>query len=90
MRAYRRARAHVRTAPAAEIAARMAEAGFFPGIDRAVLTRTVSAYQNLGCWSGDAAISPQSYERLLDVFSYSGLITRRHSYHALVVAPPTA
>jgi len=88
MRAYRRAREFAHRAPAAEIAALEADAGFFPGIDRAVLTRTIAAYQTLGCWSGDAAISPQSYENLLEVFLFSGLITRRHPYDSAVAAPP--
>ncbi|MBI3776270.1 MAG: ABC transporter substrate-binding protein [Gammaproteobacteria bacterium] len=89
MRAYQRARAFAHSAPAAEIAALETGAGFFPGVDRDVLTRTVAAYQNLGCWSGDVTISPQSYENLLDVFLFSGLITRRHAYNLAVMAPPT-
>lgn len=88
MRAYRRAREQAIAAPAGEIAVLLRAAGFFPSIDPAVLTSTVAAYQRLGCWTPDAAISPGSYERLLDVFLYSGLITRRHPYEAAVVAPP--
>lgn len=88
MHAYRSARDYARSAPAAEIAARTAEAGFFPGIDREVLVRTVAAYQQLGCWSGDAAISRAAYEKLLDVFEFNALITRRHPYEALIVNPP--
>lgn len=89
MRAYRRARDFAHNAPAAEIAALQAEAGFFPGVEHSVLARTIAAYQKLGCWSGDVAITPQSYEHLLDVFLFSGLITRRHPYAAAVTAPPT-
>lgn len=87
MSAYRRAREFARAAPATEIASRTAEAGFFPGIDRAVLTRTIAAYQKLGCWSGDVAISRTSYEKLLDVFEFNALITRRHAYEVLIVDP---
>lgn len=87
MRAYRRARRYAIEAPADEIAARLREAGFFPAIDPAVLERTVAAYQALGCWTPDPAIAPAAYERLLDVFLYNGLITRRHPCAAAVVPP---
>ena len=89
MRAYRSARDFAHNAPAAEIAALEGDAGFFPGVDRDVLTRTIAAYQKLGCWSGDVAIRPQSYENLLDVFLFNGLIAHRHPYAAAVTAPPT-
>jgi NitT/TauT family transport system substrate-binding protein len=88
MRAYRRARGYAIEAPPGEIAARLREAGFFPAIDPAVLAHTVAAYQGLGCWTPDPAIAPAAYERLLDVFLYNGLITRRHPYTAAVVSPP--
>lgn len=87
-RAYRRARALTGAAPAQEIAARQAEAGFFPGIDREVLADTIAAYQRLGCWGGEVAISHGAYERLLDVFLHSGGITRRHAFEAAIVPPP--
>lgn len=88
MRAYRRARNFAHAAPAEEIAALEAEAGFFPGVEHGVLVRTIAAYQALDCWSGDVAISQQSYENLLDVFLFSGLIKLRHPYNSAVVAPP--
>jgi NitT/TauT family transport system substrate-binding protein len=88
MRAYRRARDAVIAAPAEEIAAREAEADLFPGIDRAVLTRTIATYQSLGCWNPDPAISQAAYETLLDVFLFAGLIRQRHPFDALVVPPP--
>ena len=87
LRAYRRARAFAHSAPAEEIAALEANAGFFPGVHREVLTRTIAAYQSLGCWSGDIAISPQAYEHLLDVFLFSGVITHRHPYDAAITPP---
>ncbi|MEJ2509089.1 MAG: ABC transporter substrate-binding protein [Gammaproteobacteria bacterium] len=86
MRAYRRAREYVIEAPAGEIAE--AEAEYYPGIDRDVLTETIRVYQRLGCWAPDPAISREAYETLLDVFEHSGLITRRHPYEAAIVAPP--
>lgn len=88
MRAYRRALRHVSEHDSDEIAARLAEAGLFPSIDRRVLARTVADYQRLGCWSPDPIISRSAYEYLLDVFLFSGLITRRYPYEAAIVAPP--
>ena len=64
MCAYRKSQAYVINAPAEEIAAREFEANFFPGIDQQVLIQTVSAYQRLGCWENDAAISKAGYENL--------------------------
>ena len=86
MRAYRAARQYVIKASAREIASR--EAVFFPGIDQDVLSETIATYQALGCWSPDPVISGASYENLLDVFLYSGLIRKRHEYESCVVPPP--
>ena len=47
MRAYRRAREWVNTAPAAEIA--RAEQVLFPAIAPQVLTQTIAYYQQLSC-----------------------------------------
>jgi len=87
MSAYRKSLAHVIEAPADELAAREKEAGFFPDIDPLVLTATIAAYQQLGCWSVDPVISEASYENLLEVFLFSGLITVRHAYDRAVVMP---
>jgi hypothetical protein len=88
MAAYRQALQFVITAPAEEIAAREYEAGFFPHIDQAVLTATVWAYQQLGCWCLDPTISQQSYDNLLEVFRFNGLISEAIPYSRFVVAPP--
>jgi len=86
MRAYRKSRAWVNTASAAEIAE--AEQPFFPEVDLSVLTETIAAYQQLGCWSPSVTISSQSYEAALDVFLHAHLITKRHPYDQVVVPPP--
>jgi len=86
MRAYRRARQFVIEAPADEIAA--LESDFFPGIDPQVLTDTIATYQGLGCWTADASITHEAYDKLLDVFLYSGLISKRHAFETCVCAPP--
>ncbi|WP_455201934.1 ABC transporter substrate-binding protein [Kaarinaea lacus] len=88
MRAYRKSLQYVISAPAEEIAAREGEAGFFPGIDKKVLTDTIACYQRLGCWTPDPVISVQSYNNLLDVFMFNGLIRDRYPYESAVVQPP--
>jgi NitT/TauT family transport system substrate-binding protein len=88
MRAYRRGLAHAVAGEAGEIAALLAGAGYFPGIDPTVLASTVAAYQRLGCWRVDPWIAHADYERLLDVFQFSGGITARHPYEAAIVSPP--
>lgn len=87
MEAYQEARAFTIEAPASEIADKEAE--FFPDIDRDVLVSTIATYQQLGCWSPHTEITQQAYENLLDVFMYSGLITKRHAYQLCVTTPPT-
>ena len=87
-KAYQQSLNHVLQASADEIAAKEQEAGFFPEIDRQVLSDTISAYQQLGCWQTDMAISKEAYENLLDVFLYSGAISRRYLYDEAIVTPP--
>jgi NitT/TauT family transport system substrate-binding protein len=86
MRAYRDACRFVLDSPAEEISA--LEQAHFPEIAPEVLTRTIATYQRMGTWSTDPTIEPATYEHLLDVYQYSGLVTRRHAYNACIVAPP--
>jgi NitT/TauT family transport system substrate-binding protein len=88
MRAYRKARAWVVDTPAVRIAE--AEAPFFPGIDRGVLTSTIASYQTLGCWTPHVEITRSAFETTLDVFQHAGPITRRHRYEDAIAAPPDA
>lgn len=88
MRAYRKSLDYVRQAPADEIAAYESEAGFFPNIDRDVLSDTIKTYQELGCWQASPEISQESFKNLLDVFIHSELITSVYSYNQIVVPPP--
>jgi len=88
MRAYRKARAWLIETPAAKVAE--AEASFFPETDRAVLTSTIAYYQKLGCWTPHVEITRPAFEVALDVFHRSKLITKRHRYEDVVVAPPDA
>jgi NitT/TauT family transport system substrate-binding protein len=86
MRAYRKSRAWVNSAPPDEIAA--VEQSFFPDIHREALIAAVACYQRLGCWAGDVGIDRSHYETALDVFAHSRLISRRHPYDQVVVPPP--
>ena len=88
MRAYRKARAWLIVTPAERIAE--AEASFFPEIHRDVLTTTLAAYQELGCWTPHVEITRQAFETTLDVFAHSRLITKRHRYEDVVAPPPDA
>ena len=86
MRAYRKTRAYVTEAPAAEIA--RAEQALFPQVDLGVLTETIAAYQTLGCWSPHVEITRAAYEATLDVFQHAGRITQRHPYEGAIAQPP--
>lgn len=90
MAAYRSSLDYVTGAPADELAARHHEAGFLTDIDRPVLAATITAYQLLGCWQAEPAIGEADYERLLDIFLFGGVISRRHPYDAAIVPPPLA
>ena len=85
-RAYRKARAWLLATPAAKVAE--VEASFFPNIDRAVLTQTIATYQTLGNWTPHVEITRPAYEVTVDVFEYSGLITKRHKYEDIIAQPP--
>ena len=86
MRAYRKARTWLIGTPAAEVA--KAEAPFFKDIDPAVLTKTIATYQKLGNWTPHVEITKPAFEAALDIFQHAGLITKRHAYADIVVAPP--
>jgi NitT/TauT family transport system substrate-binding protein len=86
MRAYRNACAFILETPAAELAEMQAH--FFPGIDRQVLIDTITSYQKMGTWSADPEIDHTAYDHLLDVFLFSGLITKRHPYESCIAPLP--
>lgn len=86
MRAYRNARTYVNDAPPEQIAKH--ERSFFPDVEPAVLERTLSAYQALGCWTPHVEITPQAFEATLDIFLHSKRISKRHPYEAVVTSPP--
>ena len=55
-----------------------------------MLTATITAYQQLGCWTPHVEITRTAFEVTLDVFEHARLITKRHRYEDVVVPPPGA
>ncbi|MEJ2141571.1 MAG: ABC transporter substrate-binding protein [Gammaproteobacteria bacterium] len=86
MQAYREACQYVLDTSASELAQQLK--GYFPKIDLQVLTNTIGTYQKLGCWTPDPAITKESYENLLEIFSYNNIISRKHEMGSCVVDPP--
>mgnify|MGYP001276171311 CR=1 FL=1 len=48
----------------------------------------IDYYQKSGTWGGRIEIDLTLYERALDVFEHSNLITNRHPYQDVVIRPP--
>ena len=48
-----------------------------------MLTQCIHAYQEMGCWPADMAISEEGYEAMLDIFAFDQKITERHAYDAI-------
>jgi NitT/TauT family transport system substrate-binding protein len=88
MRAYRKARAWVRTAAPGEVGEKLQ--ALFPGTARSALERGLAAYQYLGCWAGDPVITRSHYDAAIAVFEHSQLIRRRWPYEDVVVPAPDA
>lgn len=82
LRAFQRGLAQAQQAPAAEIASLVEQ--FLPGVDRDALIETIAAYQRLGTWDHDARITPEAYERTVDLFVWSGDIAGRPPFAAVV------
>jgi NitT/TauT family transport system substrate-binding protein len=85
-RAYAKARRWVHRSAPSTVAAAMQS--FFPGIAPESLTNSIDYYQSLDCWGGSIAIDPKHYEKALDVFEFSKLVSRRHSLESVAVRPP--
>lgn len=86
IRAYRRGLAAAREQSADAIAGLLSQ--FFPAIAVPVLTHTIRTYQQLGCWQTSPVISEPSFQTTLDVFAFSGEISRRFAYSELCCLPP--
>jgi len=86
MRAYRKTRAYMNEAAAAEIA--RAEKDYFPDIDEDVLSDCIATYQQLGCWTPHVEITRPAFEVILDVFEHFGTLKERYAYEQICAAPP--
>lgn len=86
MRAFRRARAVCRVTPPAELAKRVAP--YLEGVGLPALTETLRAYQALGTWEGDEAITRELFEETADKFIQVGYIASRPSMTDVFAAPP--
>ena len=86
MRAYRKTRRYINETPASEIA--RAESGSYPETPIEVLTKTIAAYQKLGCWTSHVEITEPAYDVTLDVFEHVGRLKTRHPYHKVCAMPP--
>jgi len=84
--AYKASRNWVNSADPMEVA--KAEQSFFPDWAVEAIAAAIAYYQRLGNWGGDIVIDPQDYETALDVFAHAKLITKRHPYNDVVIAPP--
>lgn len=85
MTAYTAAREWVRSAPPADVA--KTEAPFFAGFSERELAAAIAGYQALGAWSGGTEIEASLYEQALNVFAFSGEITRRHPREEVCFTP---
>jgi len=86
MAAYRKTRAYINEAPAAEIA--KAEKPYFPDIDEGVLADCIATYQQLGCWTPHVEITQAAYKVTQDVFEYNGALKERYPYELVCAEPP--
>ena len=85
-RAYAAARRFLNEAPAEEIAA--LEQSWFPDVSSQALTRCISTYQQLGCWTPHVEITREAFEATLDVFEFTGGIPERYDYQQVCALPP--
>ena len=83
---YRARRAEACRAAPAAIAEQIA--AFLPEVTRPALEATIVAYQALGTWASDDAISADLFERSVDIFVQAGYLTARPKFEDVVAAPP--
>jgi len=87
IRAYKKTRAYMNDAPAAEIA--RAEKPYFPDTDESVLADCIATYQRLGCWSG-------MWKSRMQLMKNAGCLRiqwtlkQRYRYEQVCAAPPAA
>lgn len=87
MRAYRKTRLYMNEARAEEIAA--SQASYFPKIDQQVLADCIATYQQLGCWTAHAEITPAALDVTFDVFEHAGTLKERYPFDQICALPPS-
>ncbi|MGI9355794.1 MAG: ABC transporter substrate-binding protein [Rhizobiaceae bacterium] len=85
-RAYAKTRRYMNEESAAEIA--KAQRPYFPKIDKAVLTKCIGTYQELGNWTPHVEITRDAYQATLDIYEYAGGLTERFAYESVCAEPP--
>ena len=58
--------------------------GLFAGASHDILVRSVAKYKAIGCWRPDPEISPESYERMVDMWFGAGHMKRRYAFEDVV------
>jgi len=86
MKGYREAISWLMTASAGEVASVLLP--HFEKISIELLTASIKAYQDLGCWTDDPSIPEEQYDQSLEVFMAAGAISNKYLYRDVVVAPP--
>lgn len=61
---------------------------YFPDTSLLALTRCISAYQQLGCWTPHIEITPKALDRVYDVFERFGAISKRFDWSLVCADPP--
>jgi hypothetical protein len=84
--AFAQAKAWAHTAPASEVAANVAPQ--FPNETLPAMIKAIEAYQRLGCWSGDLAISKDHYDQAWKVFQAAGAVKGNYSFEQVCIPPP--
>ena len=84
--AYQHAREFVIESPPGDTARLISP--LLADIDIDVLTSTIAAYKSLGCWTPGIHISREAYDNLLEVFLFSGLISKPHEYNRCISRAP--
>ncbi|MEM7653176.1 MAG: ABC transporter substrate-binding protein [Pseudomonadota bacterium] len=85
-RAYAQARRYMNEEAASEIA--KSQRAYFPKIDLDVLTRCITAYQTLGCWTPHAEITREAFAVAQEVFIHSGSLSAPVDYDSVCILPP--
>lgn len=85
MRAYSATLCWLDTSTPQEIGS--ATGRLFEGTSQKALVRSIKNCKAIGCWQPDPAISPDSYERMVDMWVLTGHMERRYPFEQIVYTP---